>query len=73
MALPRFKNLRVFHCDGFDPDMVLQKVNDFLAHPDHKNFKYINSHVDYFRPNTPQFQSEPEKDFWVEVTILYQE
>lgn len=70
----RFKNLKVFHCDGYNPGMVLTQVLDFINAEENKNFKYVDSHVSYFYPKLNTVAcGEPQGDIWVEVTILYEE
>jgi hypothetical protein len=75
LMYPQFADIKVAHFDGFNPDEILQRVLEFLNDPAHANYRYIDSHVDYFHPkHIPMPDTDdPEGCFWVEVTIIYTE
>ena len=71
-----FEDVKIFHCDGYRPEMVLQKVQDFLTDPANAKFRLIDTHVDYVHPtgiHRHPDPNSPEDDMWVEVTIIYRE
>ena len=72
---PQFSDIKIEHFDGLDPGTVLVKVLEFINDPAHADYRWINSHVDYFAPSniTAPVGSNPEQAMWVEITLVYTE
>ena len=66
-----FKSLHIKHFHGFQPDKVIEQIEEWFSDPDREDYLYLAHDTNYSKPFDGNTCSDPNKDIWVEVTILY--
>ena len=75
---PQFKDIKVWHTDGFDVHKLVGEMAAWMRDPAHAKYRYINSEIHFMdacsvaglgRIHTDQ----PADNYWVEIIIIYTE
>lgn len=69
---PQFKDIHIFNVPGNNPLEIQQAIIDFLTDPAHVNYRFIDSHVNYFSWSCDRLNAIPA-DLWTSVAIIYTE